>query len=222
MYRKNIGTKFEKDGSVRYFPGNTVISFIDHASPVFALFQRVREMLAESGAGECFTMLPDSSIHMTVFEGVCSDWRQPEVWTSLLPQDADLQDVDKLFENEFAKVPKLGKVTMQTVGLNGHLGYSIRLKPASEESREALTRYRDNMSRAFGLRFPGHDSYAYHISICYGIHAPTREQEDMLDRYEREANQYIADNPVTFELPEPNLTFFRNMFCFEKNRFERP
>ena len=222
MYLKNIGNKFEHDGSVRYFPGNTVLSFIDHASPVFTRFQKVRKMLAESGAGECFTMLPDSSIHMTVFEGVCSEWRQPDVWTSLLAQDAELEDVDKVFEKQFSQVPKLGKVTMQTVGLNNHGGYAIKLKPACDESEEALVRYRDNLSKALGLRFPGHDAYTYHISICYGIQAPSGEQDEILNRYEQEASQDIINNPVIFELAEPNLTFFRNMFCFEKERFKRP
>lgn len=50
QYQGNIGNKFYADGSVRSFAGNTVISFINHADPIFALFCRVRSMLqATSG-----------------------------------------------------------------------------------------------------------------------------------------------------------------------------
>lgn len=45
QYQGNIGNKFHADGSVRSFAGNTVISFIDHAAPIFALFCRVRSVL---------------------------------------------------------------------------------------------------------------------------------------------------------------------------------
>ena len=38
QYQGNIGNKFHADGSVRSFAGNTVISFINHAEPIFALF----------------------------------------------------------------------------------------------------------------------------------------------------------------------------------------
>ena len=43
----NIGTKFNADGSVRFFPGNTIISKIDHNAPVFEEFKKIRQMLAD-------------------------------------------------------------------------------------------------------------------------------------------------------------------------------
>ena len=33
---RNIGNKFHEDGSVRFFPGNTIISLVDHKAPVWA------------------------------------------------------------------------------------------------------------------------------------------------------------------------------------------
>lgn len=72
----NIGTKFNADGSVRFFPGNTIISKIDHNAPVFEEFKKIRQMLADKPVARCVTMLPDDSIHMTVIEGVCHQWRK--------------------------------------------------------------------------------------------------------------------------------------------------
>ena len=44
-YRDNIGSKFFQDGSVRYYPGNTIISFIQRQSPVFDELVKIRSDL---------------------------------------------------------------------------------------------------------------------------------------------------------------------------------
>lgn len=222
QYLANIGNKFEEDGSVRYFPGNTIISFIDHKAPVFAMFCKVRQMLRESSAGECFAFMPDDSIHMTVFEGVCDQWREASVWTNLLALDAPLEDVDKLFEEKFKHAPKLGSVRMHAVGIKADGGYGVALRPCTQADEDKLRDYRSAMSELLGIRFPNHDSYRYHISICYGIKVPTAQQEKALDRYEEEASAFIAAQNMEFDVVEPDMTYFKNMFAFEKKRFERP
>lgn len=221
-YLRNIGCKFDADGSVRFFPGNTVISFIDHGSPMFELFRETRALLKNSIAGECFTFLPDESIHMTVFEGVCDQWREESRWTKLLPITASLEEVDRLFEERFAGVKELGPICMRAARIRPGGGYSIGLEPYGREDAEALKGYRDAMSRAFGLRFPDHDTYGFHISICYGIKPPTEQQEAALDGFEAAANALIAQRSVVFHPAEPCMTYFRNMFRFEKARFDRP
>ena len=77
------------------------------------------------------------------------------------------------------------------------------------------------MSDLMGIRFPNHDAYQYHISICYGVKPPAQQQETALDRFEQEANAFIAAQGIEFEVVEPDMTYFKNMFAFEKQRFER-
>lgn len=221
QYLANIGNKFHADGSVRTFAGNTVISFIDHSDPVFALFCEVRSMLQNSCAGECFSFLPDDSIHMTVFEGVCDQWREAPIWTRLLPLDAPLEEVDRLFEQRFLHAPAFGSVRMRTVGIKTGGGYGISLMPKMQKDAEALFSYRAAMSDLLGIRFPDHDEYRYHISICYGIKPPTQEQDEALDRFEGKASGLIAASKLEFEVSPPHLTYFRNMYAFEKKRFAR-
>ena len=221
QYQANIGNKFHPDGSVRAFAGNTVISFIDHHAPIFELFCAVRQMLKESTAGKCFTFLPDDSIHMTVFEGVCDQWREAAVWTKLLADDVPLEAIDKLFEERFARAGKLGSVRMRAVGVKNGGGYGIALEPAGPEDAARLKAYRDSLSELFGMRFPNHDAYRFHISICYGVFPPDAAQEALLDRFEREAAEFIAANKMEFDVCEPSMTYFRNMFAFETERIER-
>lgn len=221
QYQGNIGNKFHADGSVRSFAGNTVISFIDHADPIFALFCRVRSMLQATSAGDCFTYLPDDSIHMTVFEGVCDQWRDASLWTHFLPVDCPLTEVDKLFEQRFRLAPVWKEVYMHAVGIKTDGGYGIALEPASAEDASRLRTYRDALRELLGIEFPGHDTYRYHISICYGVKSPTAAQETALDRFEKDAEHVIAQSNATFRVNAPHLTYFRNMFGFETERFAR-
>lgn len=218
----NHQNKFNPDGSVKYFPGNTVISFIHRGTEIFSLFKQVRHMLQCSAAGECVSFLPDDSIHMTVFEGVCDQWRSPDSWTKLLPMDATLSAVDTFFESAFAKAKKLGSVSMKAAGLRQGSGYMISLMPLTQIDSDKLKEYRNQLSELFGLRFPNHDSYGFHISLCYMTRLPDESHKAAFDRFEREADAYIKEHGTEFVLEEPVLTYFRNMFGFEKTRFERP
>ncbi len=218
----NGKNKFNPDGSVRFFPGNTVISFIDHRDAVFALFQEVRAMLRGSAAADCVTFLPEDSAHMTVFEGVCDQWRRPEVWTKALPLDAPLTEVDAFFERQFQQAQLLGDARMRAVGLRVGGGYMMRLQPLERRDADSLKRYRDQLSELFTLRFPDHDAYGFHISLCYITKAPDAAQNDAFERFEREADAYIARKGTVFTVQAPQLTYFRDMFRFEPRRFERP
>lgn len=72
-----------------------------------------------------------------------------------------------------------------------------------------------------GLHFPNHDSYFFHISICYYTKDPTPEEEQQLKDFVDEANAYIASKHISFTVQQPELTFFDNMFCFNPFRIPR-
>lgn len=220
-YRDNIGSKFFQDGSVRYYPGNTIISFIQRQSPVFDELVKIRSDLQMCSAGSCFTFLPDSSLHMTVFEGVCFDVRVPELWSRFLPLDASMDEADSFIEARFSEVPSITDVCMRTDGIVTGFGYGVSLVPDSPEDLLCIRDYRDALSESTGIRFPNHEEYRFHISLCYGISDPDEKQNRVLDQFERDAVAYIKEHPVKFKIDQPRMTFFRDMFAFETVRFQR-
>lgn len=217
----NIGAKFNADGTVRFFPGNTIISMIDHNDPIYEEFKGIRAQLKALKAADCMTFLPDDSLHMTVFEGVCHQWREPSAWTNLLPIDCKLSETDDLFEERFASVRPLGQVRMRAVELGGFGGQSLRLMPVSEADAAELKRYRDEMSEAFGIRFPNHDTYGFHISICYFVKEPTDADIKEIQAVHQKVKAYLAEKEVIFTPQPPVLTFFDNMFRFNPFRIPR-
>ena len=219
--QKNIGTKFNADGTVRRFPGNTIISMVNHEKDVFTHFLHVRELFMASPAAPCVTLLPLDSIHMTVIEGVCDQVRRPGYWTSFLPLDCPLCATDALFEARFAELAPLGKVTLRMSHVVCTGAILLRMEPVTPADEAHLRAYRDAASAALGLRFPNHDSYHFHITLGYFTKEPTPEQEQALTEFCAQADRYIAEHDIRMQAEEPLLTFFDSMFRFEPHRIPR-
>lgn len=217
----NIGRKFHADGTVRHFPGNTIISMINHERDIFAHFLRIRQLFEGSAAAPCVTLLPLSSIHMTVIEGVCDQVRRADHWTSLLAPDCPLAETDTLFEKRFAGVAPMEPVTLRMTSIAFTSAILLRLEPVTQEDAARLKRYRDEVSAALGLRFPNHDSYRFHISMGYFIKEPTPQEEQELRHFAKQANRYIAQHEILMQPEPPLLTFFDDMFCFIPHRIPR-
>ena len=106
---------------------------------------------------------------MTVFEGVSDQQRSASHWTTFLPLDAPLGEVDELFEQLFRNSAPLGEVVMRFKELN--LGSAIKITLESQDEQR-IRSYRNTLSSLFGLRFPDHDEYLFHISLGYALLPP--------------------------------------------------
>lgn len=220
-FGKTVGAKFNADGSVRTFPGNTIISLLDPMTEVFARSRHAQESLNGIAIARCLTLLPDVSLHMTAIEGVCDQVRRPELWTSRLPLDAPLEAVDDLFEHEWKDIPPLGRVEMTFSHLRIGGGVGIGLVPTGEDDNQRIRAWRDLVGQRLGLHFPNHGTYEFHISLAYGVFVPTQEEQDSLRAWKRAFDSTCMRQRFTFVVPEPSLTFFDSMFFFDTARIPR-
>ena len=108
---KNIGRKFNPDGSVRFFPGNTVISKLHEDSEIYPLISRISRSFREV-QGRKYAYLPEHSFHMTVIQGVCDEDRKAELWSRHLSLETPLEETDVFFEQQFSRAKPLGQVNM--------------------------------------------------------------------------------------------------------------
>ena len=90
-YPRGVSSKFGVDGKVQHFPGNTIISHLSPSSDLYASMLVLHEKLLQSNLSSVITLLPPSSWHMTVFEGICDEVRKPGFWPSDLAVDAPLE-----------------------------------------------------------------------------------------------------------------------------------
>ncbi len=220
-FGKAVGQKFNQDGSVRHFPGNTFICLLDSSSSVFQRVKELKDTIASSKAGPCLTILPDESLHMTALEGVCDEVREKLYWTDRFPLDAPLSQIDDYFEIQWQKAPALGNVRMRFDQLWMDSGINIVLYPASYEDDKRIRNWRDEISDLTGLRFPGHDRYRFHIGLAYGIRMPDKEEKEALKEIRFCFDKKCRKEIFEFSVPQPSLTFFDDMFFFNTKRIPR-
>ncbi|PSW11382.1 DUF1868 domain-containing protein [Photobacterium sanctipauli] len=170
-YAPSVGVKFHEDGSVRHFPGNT---FICHVNPTLDLINELawaQDQLKAMACGHKFAYLPISSMHMTVFEGVCDQVRLAEKWTSKLPLDAPIDQTTDFFASAIGSLgPHAGFEMVFDYVYNCPIGgTAIRIKPANEASAQALANSRNQLRDATGIEMPDFDSYHFHITLSYRV-----------------------------------------------------
>jgi hypothetical protein len=218
-YTKAVGRKFHADGSVRYFPGNTIICPIPPDNAVYAELVRFAERLKALSCVSKFTLMPPSSYHMTVIQGVCEEDRKPELWSRDLPLDMPLEETDRYFRKKFAEIPIPHGFQMKFNEVEtGSVALTLKLLPASDEDREALTQFRDRVSEQLGLRFPDHEAYQFHITIAYKIYELTGEEVGELQQFKEQEDREFGDRIGGLATPSPQLVFFKDMFEFASAR----
>jgi len=215
QYAPAVGNKFYEDGSVRQFPGNTVICFANPESRVYQEAEWVQHQLQQQPYGDKFSLLPPASFHMTVFELVCDQVRTPEKWSSALELTTSLEDTDTYF------IECVAQITLPT---NCHMifdkfhisvsGLSLALLPADDASATTLRQYRDDLADVTGVRSPDHESYGFHLSLGYGIVALTELETQQIQQFTKHVNQRLNRTFGIFDIGQPILTFFDDMFAF--------
>ena len=220
-FGQSVGKKFNVDGSARRFLGNTMICLLDHDSEVFKRTVRERDLISAQLPRNVFSPLPDESLHMTAIEGVCDSVREEGYWTSLLPLDAPLKDVDDLFEEKWKEVPSFPSVNMRFDDLWIESGICIGLYPATYSDDVLIRDWRDAVSEIMGLRFPGHDRYRFHISLGYGISMPDENEMRILEAFKSEFDGQCKREGFVFTVPSASMTYFDSMLFFNKTRIPR-
>lgn len=215
MYMPTVGQKFHQDGAVRTYPGNTIICFVDPDSAVYRLSVWVQDELRNHPILPKISLLPATSLHMTVFQLLVDEVRQPEKWSRFLPLTSPLAETDAFLLRTVPQVETPPRFRMRYKRLKTEdSGISIRLQPADVESRMAIQQYRDALAEATGVRFPDHDSYEFHISLAYHIQRRSPEEDAELSVFAARIDDKLHDTFGIFDTGTPTLTFFDDMFRF--------
>jgi hypothetical protein len=212
-YTYHVGEKFHEDGSVRTYPGATVICFASPDDAICRAGERLQAELRAQPYGGKFALLPPSSFHMTVFSLLLDAKRTREEWSMRMPLDSPLAEMDAFFVLTVATVPPPRSFRMCTTFVGGH-GLSFRLSPADEATYLALRAYRSLLSGATGVRHPDFETYEYHLTLAYQLQVLTPDEERAFRAWRDAQGDALRCELGVFETPPPVLTFFDDMFRF--------
>jgi len=213
-YPSGVPDKFDPDGNVQHFPGNTIICHLSNSTELYSSLMILYGRLTQSPLSHLYELLPPSSWHMTVFEGVVDKMREPGYWPSNLAMNASLEECTALYENE------LSSFDLQT-DLPYHLsivgfeplknGISLHIEPHMTDNR-ALRGLRERLADLLQIRHPNHDRYGFHVSLAYLLRHLTDDQKPELKSL---LMDHFRDMPKEFELGPPEFCKFEDMFGFE-------
>ena len=213
-YTHSVGSKFHEDGSVRAFPGNTIICAVDplRQAGVYREVLWAQNVLRAMTCSDKFAFLPPESFHMTVMELLCDQVRTPSNWSDQLSLTASLDESDRFFMDTVADVPAPTAIRMRF----SHMRKPglITLEPADPKTAAALANYRDTIAQVTGVRFPNHDSYGYHISLVYNLIELDELDQTAVALAFEQINARFNKTFGNFEPDAPELVFFDNMFQF--------
>lgn len=220
-YGKEIGRKFYEDGSVRRYPGNTVVADIVPGCSAYDVMVHLQQMVNQSGLADHFILLPADSYHMTVIRGVNDQVRTDDFWPAALDKNTPMTQVDDYMAAAIAKAGLPGPVRMRFDAVNiSTTCCTVRLVPADETQAQILKDFRDRAADAIGLRLPGHDNYRFHISLAYIRLVAEGEDAQRVEDLKQQMNMYIANQPE-FDITPPYMAFYDNMLHFSPVRVPR-
>ena len=199
----DIGRKFHADGSVRHFPGNTLVCHV-RQGPLFAALARAHATMTMANGARAWSFLPPSSWHMTVFDGVCHNLLATAPRPADLPMDASGATVDAFVLDRLRgwhagpALPLRLAPTGIRLGAKGGIG--VQLAEADDDARADLRGLRDRIADRLDLRRPNHSGYGFHITFAYLTARPTETAQ-------REMNTAVTTASTEFCETVPEIRF---------------
>lgn len=214
-----LGAKFHADGSPAPFAGNTIICHLDRGSDAFRRMAAVQDAFGAASFAAKLALLPPSSIHMTVFEGVCDTVRnRPGHWPDDLPNDAPCADVTRHFADKLAAMPAPSGFRLRPVGLTTFWpnGCAVQLAPLDGDENRKIRDYRDALSDILRLRHADHDGYPFHSTLFYLIDWLNPAEQAEYIALSWHWSEYLNAGETLFELGAPEFCRFDDLGHFER------
>jgi len=215
-YTSIVGSKFEKDGSARRYPGNTIICAIDSESVAHDALFAIQNGLKSASFAPAFTFLPAQSFHMTLYRGVNDELRVPDEWPLDIPLDTPLDEVTDIFRNRIKDITMPDGFRMRpTRFANADSGESqLFLEPFDLSEARKLTTAVHTLRKALNHRRTGDDNYHFHITFSYQIKHLSRDQKRELQKLNAGLFRNFAGNLNPLNIGAPKLCCYDNMLQF--------
>jgi hypothetical protein len=223
-FPKGVGSKFFPDGQVRAYPGNTVLCHVAGIPPLIERLDKLYGRLLDAEVAQIYTLLPPSSWHMTVFDGVCDGNRNGERWPGDLDREAPLLEINQTFEARL-KAGRFGpglSFAMRVRRLRPLMNViAIELEPADEGEERAVRALRQRLAATLSFDRSAPDTYTFHITLAYFLRFPDASEKARLESLMTDEIQDMAKSLDPFRVGPPEFCHFNDMFAFSRRLYLR-
>ncbi|ETN44114.1 uncharacterized protein HMPREF1541_10664 [Cyphellophora europaea CBS 101466] len=216
LYPRWIGQKFTPNGAVLPYPGNTIVCHLPENSPLRPRLLDLYHDIQQQEFSSLFTLLPPSSWHMTVYEGVTDQIRTRSCWPGELPLDSTLRQCHAHTASRLADFDAgLGTPFVMKIVSFEELddGIALKLAASTPETDTNLRGLRDRLSHTLKMRHPGHETYSFHLSIAYTLRHLMEKERARIWAY---LQAWQAKSQMYFDLGSPEYCVYDDMFGFRR------
>ncbi|KAH7363391.1 RNA ligase/cyclic nucleotide phosphodiesterase [Plectosphaerella cucumerina] len=176
QYPIGVPFKFNPDGVVQRYAGNTTVCHIPPSSPLLPGLQNAYDTIsAHPKFAKVIRLLPPSSWHMTVFDGVREQECEPGMWPPglakkpLAEATAAFAERLRVFGPQLEAEGLAPPYRMKSTGIEfpAPVGIGLQVVGATPEEEKRMRRLRDRLSDVLGFKAPNHEVYGFHVTIAY-------------------------------------------------------
>jgi hypothetical protein len=209
----HLGTRYNSSGIFLPEPGNTIVCHLEVGSETEAVLQEVRGRYRAMPGGEYLAFTAESSLHMTLFQGIIEYRRRLPYWPEDVPLETPIDDMTAIFMDRLAGFQPGPAFQMEVIEATPN---GLTLDGVSEADRAALRSWRDRLADLLGYRHPDHDTYAFHITFAYMTERFDDETMMAWQPFLAEVVEEIRRRAPTIALRPPAFCSFEDMNHFEE------
>jgi hypothetical protein len=220
---KDVGRKFNADGSVKTFLGNTFIGHIAQQGAGFEGFNTVLDVYREfpkHSFSNKVALLPPSSYHITVFGGANEVDRGTARWVKTTPTNMPISEITDQYLQAFKKMDGKYSVPFEFIvdevppaRTEGTL--KIPFKPANKSTEMRLRQLRDDLSELTGIREPDHDDYKFHLTLGYIYRFLSQEEAEKVSDLTKRYMERISRLEKKIQIHKIQFCQLQDMYAFE-------
>lgn len=210
--------KFDAHGRVKHTPGLTFLCNITPRTAAHDALCYVQSELRRGVHAQAFSFLPETSFHMTVFEGVIEIVRSEARW----PSDLDVScSIEAVAENWRARLKgwqsastwQQGGVRVSVSRILG--GYTCPISGTTPADEQALRGLRGDLAEALCLHRDDHAAYGFHTTLAYQIHWLDRSQAATVGELSDRLFDEVRADLSGFALGPVDFCRFQDMHQFD-------
>ncbi len=207
MYIKKTLEKFYENKEYKYFPGNTIIHFLDNKDQIKIICELKKEM-EKNSLFEKFVFLPENSYHMTVcdivtYKNLKDDNKYKfDSSSNLYNMDKQIASFlkDTIYDLNIKMVPKKIKAK------------KIVLEPKTDLDAKKLSEFRSFVASKIGIQLP--NNYTFHISLAYQLKELNEKETEEMDKFLEILNNKYLHLLNEINVNKAYFVLFNDMYAY--------
>ena len=209
----HLGTRYNSEGTFLPEPGNTIVSHLVKGSLSEQAVINARLRMQSLPEAEKLAFTPVSSLHMTLFQGIIEYRRQLPYWPEDMALDSSIEAMTDCYMQRLERFKAPGSFKIEVIDATPN---GLTVQGLSQQDRNMMKLWRDQLAEIFGYRHPDHDSYVFHITFAYMIERFSDEAMFAWHVGLAELLEDLKEAAPVIELEPPAFCSFKDMNHFEK------